>query len=79
MIDPKYWISEKSIFMEGQCFLRSRVGPAAFPSDVALRGQCRLVDVFSAAASYCDKGEMTPVKRCEGVNAFACPFAPTPT
>lgn len=52
---------------------------AAFPSDVALRGQCQAGDEFSVATTPLTAGGMTPIKWCEGVDVtgqWSCLWLP---
>ena len=70
MTNAKNWgTSEKSIFMEGQCSVRRHSVPAFSPSDVALKGQC-----WADGWVLWGKVEMTPMKRCEGVNTIGPAF-----
>lgn len=67
--------SEKSIFMEEQCFLRSHSVSAAFPSGMALRGQCQAGGWFSTAAALDTRVEWHQLR---GVNAICPAFCSLP-
>lgn len=76
MINPKNWGSSESIFVEGQCFLRRRSGPTAFPFDMGLKGQCHP----GGWVHNCCYSTETRVKwhQLKGVNTFVLPFGPSP-
>lgn len=69
--------SKKSIFMEGQCFLKSHSGSAPFPSVVALGGQYQACVGVQPLLLPQDKDGIAQIKGMKGWMSFTCPFFPS--